>query len=391
MKVQNIKDYAVLIVVSVLFLIMIPKVCAQTTEISLPPKQAKDMRTKLVEYSKDFLGCPYEMGAVGPDTFDCSGFVYTMFRESVGIQLPRKAENIFAKSEKIEDSEIEVGDLVFFKTTDSGNISHVGIYTGENYFIHCASDGAETGVIISTLERGYWNKNYAGAGRYIPSGKAEKNVAQKLFNDSEKKSDSKDKAKSEKTKVASKTNSTSNKSNSDKNNSDKFNSFMKNVVFDATVSADWNLFDTTSFKLNFRGLDAMFHARYETANLKPGIGTYIRYDYGTDNFQLPIVASLTFGEYVRVFTGPVIPIGKANLPGDKDVEIKNSIFPGIIGVCWNSPSLKAGKFDISFSQDVHYTVFNKTDGTALTPFKSFASGLVFASGVRVTLPMRNVL
>lgn len=151
---------------------MLPKVCAQSSEkTAVTTEKAAKMRTRLIEYSKDYMGCPYKSGSTGPATFDCSGYVFSMFRESIEIQLPRKSSAIHSKAQKIEAAEREAGDLVFFKTTSSGAISHVGIYLGDNKFIHCASDGPNTGVIISRLDSGYWQKHYASSGRIIPSAK----------------------------------------------------------------------------------------------------------------------------------------------------------------------------------------------------------------------------
>ena len=135
----------------------------------------------------------------------------------------------------------------------------------------------------------------------------------------------------------------------------------------------------------------MLHARYAGKNLQPGLGTYFRYDAGTGNFQFPIVLSLTLNEFFRVFAGPVISIKKPHLPGDSDRDIKNSFFPGILGVCLSTPSFKIGKTAVSIVQDIHYTVFNDTDNSALSFTKSVPTGLVLATGVRVTLPLKSVL
>ena len=158
---------------------MLPKVCAQvSSQTIVSAEKSAEMRTKLIDYSKEFLGCPYKSGSTGPATFDCSGYVFSMYRESIGIQLPRKSSAIHNRATKIEENEREAGDLVFFKTTSSGAVSHVGIYLGNNEFIHCASDGPETGIIISKLDSGYWNKHYFSSGRIIPSAepKEEKNT-----------------------------------------------------------------------------------------------------------------------------------------------------------------------------------------------------------------------
>ena len=134
----------------------------------------------------------------------------------------------------------------------------------------------------------------------------------------------------------------------------------------------------------------MIHARYAGKTIQPGVGTYIRFDAGTGNFQLPLVVSLTFNEYVRIFAGPVFALGNASLPGDSDRKIENSFFPGILGLCFSTPSLKIGKTFLSLVQDIHYTVFNDTDGSALPLSKSIPSGLVLSTGLRVTLPLKGV-
>ncbi len=162
---KRIKEYAIFIFLCAFFVAMMSNVCAQTKKLNA--EQAAKTRAKLIEYSRDYLGCPYRSGSIGPATFDCSGFVYSMFRESVGIQLPRKASAIYSKSKKISDDEREAGDLVFFSAGSS--VNHVGIYLGGGMFIHSASDGSKTGVIESSLSERYWKNHYTGAGRYIDS------------------------------------------------------------------------------------------------------------------------------------------------------------------------------------------------------------------------------
>ena len=105
-----------------------------------------------------------------------------------------------------------------------------------------------------------------------------------------------------------------------------------------------------------------------------------------DAFQIPIAVSITPNEYFRCYAGPVVTFGTPELPGGDDEEIKASVFPGIIGVSWTTPSFTKGKVKVSLCQDISYSVFNKKDGSALSPKNSFASGLLFSTGIRVTLP-----
>lgn len=362
------------------FILFTPRVCAQTMQEEAD-NSAKTRQT-FVEYGKKYIGCPYVSGAVGPNSFDCSGFVYAVSRESIGYQLPRTVKAIYGFCKIIDESKREAGDLVFFKTTGSDQPSHVGIYIGNNQFLNCASDGPNTGVILSSLKEGYWKGKYYKTGRFLPSSL----LLKEQNTDDEAAEETKSSSVNSKSNV-SKT-SYAGRNNSKKSSS---SSFINKVILDGMFFVDWNFFTPDNFRLTFRGLAGELHAMYEGKTLKPGIGSFVRWDSGTGVIQLPLVFSLTMTDYLRIFAGPVFTIGKPYLPGNDDERIKASVFPGILGVCFNSPSFKAGKTDISFVQDIHYTVFNDTDGSALSALNSLASGLVFSSGVRVTLPLSTLL
>ncbi|MBQ9282804.1 MAG: C40 family peptidase [Treponema sp.] len=362
-----------------LFVLVVPQLCAQNN-ISMSPSEAAVARKKLVDYSKQYIGKPYMSGGIGPNAFDCSGLIFTVSRESIGVQLPRTTQAIFSFCKDVSDKEREAGDLVFFKTTSSGNVSHVGLYIGSNQFIHAASDGPNTGVIISSLKESYWKSHYFCTRRYLPSSNSEL-LADKKPADS----------------TGSSTAATSaSKSTQEKTSSLAFvrndgDSFLQSLIVDVSASFDWSFFTPDYFRLNARGFDTMVHARYAGKNLQPGLGTYIRYDSGTENFQFPLVLTLTLNEFCRVFAGPVISVGKAHLPDDSDEKIKNSFFPGILGFSFSTPSVKIGKTFVSIVQDIHYTVFNDRENGALSFGKSVTTGLVLASGIRVTLPLKSVL
>lgn len=154
-----------------LFVLACFSVCAEnkTVKVASSTNKNKENRNKVVELAKSLEGKPYKYGSYGPNSFDCSGFVFYVFRTAIAKQLPRTATAIYDFCSPIKDSNLEAGDLVFFKTTDSGKISHVGIYIGNNKFISAISDGSETGVLIRSLSDRYWKKAYYGAGRVLPS------------------------------------------------------------------------------------------------------------------------------------------------------------------------------------------------------------------------------
>ena len=126
-----------------------------------------EARLKLIETAESYLGTPYRYAGLDKRGLDCSGLVYVSFKEGLGYETPRSAENFYLWAEKINTSELQPGDLVFFITTGS-RISHVGIYTGGGRFIHSASQGPKTGVMYSNLDESYWKRTYKGAGRALP-------------------------------------------------------------------------------------------------------------------------------------------------------------------------------------------------------------------------------
>jgi cell wall-associated NlpC family hydrolase len=120
----------------------------------------------LVDNAFGFLGVPYKRGGNSIDTgFDCSGFVKAMYEQTVGLILPRKASQQAAATQKIDKSDLQPGDLVFFNTMRRA-FSHVGIYVGDGNFIHSPKPGAE--VRVENMAQSYWSRRFDGA-RRVPS------------------------------------------------------------------------------------------------------------------------------------------------------------------------------------------------------------------------------
>lgn len=117
---------------------------------------------RIVSLSKDYIGVPYVFGGTSPYGFDCSGYVQYVFANA-GISLPRTADVQYEVGTPISTTELETGDLVFFTTYTYG-ASHVGIYLGDNNFIHASSS---RGVTIDSLGSSYWSSHYIGARRIL--------------------------------------------------------------------------------------------------------------------------------------------------------------------------------------------------------------------------------
>lgn len=118
---------------------------------------------KLISDALDLVGIRYRRGGTDADTgFDCSGFVGYLFRERLGLALPRTSRDISRTGEPVEKSELEPGDLVFFNTMRRA-FSHVGIYLGDNQFVHSPRSGYA--VRVEDMTDRYWAKRYNGARR----------------------------------------------------------------------------------------------------------------------------------------------------------------------------------------------------------------------------------
>ncbi len=122
-----------------------------------------DRARELVVQALSLIGVRYKFGGNSPDSgLDCSGFVNYVFRQVEGKQLPRDAMAMSKVGDKIDSTDLQPGDLVFFNTRRRP-YSHVGIYVGEQRFIHAPSRGREVEVV--DMSDRYWRTRYNGARR----------------------------------------------------------------------------------------------------------------------------------------------------------------------------------------------------------------------------------
>lgn len=121
--------------------------------------------TSLYKAVDDWYGTRYRYGGTTKDGIDCSAFVMQVYSSAFGLDVLRTAAAQFTSACKTisDKAELVEGDLVFFKIK-SRNISHVGIYLMNKYFVHASSS---KGVMISSLDDSYWSRYYAGAGRIL--------------------------------------------------------------------------------------------------------------------------------------------------------------------------------------------------------------------------------
>ena len=118
------------------------------------------VKNLLYSQYKDWKGVDYRLGGLSKEGIDCSGFVHITFLSKLGIELPRSTEQQAQIGTPINQSELQTGDLLFFKTGWSAR--HVGVYLENGAFLHASKS---RGVMISSLDNLYWNSNYWQARR----------------------------------------------------------------------------------------------------------------------------------------------------------------------------------------------------------------------------------
>jgi hypothetical protein len=123
------------------------------------------LRSEIVRTAKSFLGVPYRWGGTSPSRgFDCSGFSMTVYQLN-GLNLPRSSKAQWEAGTPIGRNQLLEGDLVFFATTGSGEVSHVGIYLGDNNIIHASGWGKK--IRIDSLSQKYYRRHFVGGRTYL--------------------------------------------------------------------------------------------------------------------------------------------------------------------------------------------------------------------------------
>ncbi len=125
------------------------------------PWNEKTLRKRLVATARNFISYPYTWGEESPEEgFDCSGLVLAVYHLN-GFSLPRTSREQFRIGKLIQKNQLQIGDLVFFKTVARRNVSHVGIYAGNDLFIH--APGSNKTIRMDSLSNKFYKERYVGA------------------------------------------------------------------------------------------------------------------------------------------------------------------------------------------------------------------------------------
>ena len=119
----------------------------------------------VIDLAHKQLGKPYVWGAEGPNSFDCSGLIYYVYKNAAGITLPRTSSAQYSAGVAVSRSNLKAGDLIFSSTDGTGNITHVAIYVGDGQMIHAPRNGKNVEKV--SINNSYWNKAYLGARRVL--------------------------------------------------------------------------------------------------------------------------------------------------------------------------------------------------------------------------------
>jgi probable lipoprotein NlpC len=246
-----------------------------------------DARNKVIAAAKKYENAPYRYGGMTASGMDCSGFICLSFKDAIGVTLPRSASGLYSWVEKIPVERAQPGDLLFFKTDNTGNITHVALYLGDRRFIHSTSAGPHTGVIYSTLDENYWSRTFVGAGRAFPEAPSGFNSGNSAIAGA----------------GGSGVPSAANASNNSR------------LLLGASFAPTWNGFSNGGDL--FRGFTAQLRIGVDTVSFGQrmifGLEVRPEYDGALGVFRLPITFSWGLNDQIRLFIGPVISFGDAVL------------------------------------------------------------------------------
>jgi len=324
-----------------------PKASASPDEKDAAYREA---RSRLLAAAGKYERTPYRYGGVDRKGLDCSGFVFVSFLDALGISVPRNAESLYSWVEKVPIDNAQPGDLVFFRTTKTNKISHVGIFTGNGRFIHSASEGPVTGVIYSRLDERYWSRTYAGAGRAFPAaGTYDRADRENALTKSQKES-GKEKSAAGKQKD-------------------------RELLIGFAAAPTWN----TSFADGNVIRGAAGQIRFGTVVRPLGIqmilGAEIKpeWDNALGIFRLPFTLSWGLSDRLRIFAGPVLSFGDAD----------GTSWLGVAGLTLSPFTVKFAHTDLApFAEIAWQSYF--TDSPEKNTAADLASGFRFSTGLRVT-------
>jgi len=151
--------------------------CASVPAPEVRDDEAPELRAEIVMQALALVGVPYRFGGDDPaQGLDCSGLVRHVYRSAVGVQLPRRSEDIGRVGRRIARADVRAGDLLFFNTLGRPN-THVAVYVGDGRFVHAPTRRGH--VRVEALDERYWRTRFNGARRIDLPGAQETDASQR--------------------------------------------------------------------------------------------------------------------------------------------------------------------------------------------------------------------
>jgi probable lipoprotein NlpC len=324
-----------------------PKTSASSGEKDAAYREA---RTRLIAAAEKYENTPYRYGGMDQKGLDCSGLVSISFLDALGISVPRNAESLYSWVEKIPIEEAQPGDLVFFRTTGTRRISHVGILTGEGRFIHSASEGPVTGVIYSELDETYWSRAYAGTGRALPAAETGGSVLGRASPSTEKHKD-------------------------------------RGILIGFAAAPTWNTYFADGNVLRGAAGHIRFGAVVRPLGIQMILGAEIRpeWDNALGVFRLPLTFSWGLSDRLRFFAGPALSFGNAALDvsGESRRYSGGTNWFGAVGFTFAPYVVKFARTDLApYGEIAWQSYFNNSSNKNIGA--DFAAGFRFSTGLRLT-------
>ena len=331
-----------------------------------------DARRKVLNTAVKYVDTPYVHGGISGSGVDCSGFVYLSFKEALGVSLPRTTTGLHSWVEKIPSDKAQPGDILFFKTDNTGNISHVAIYLGNGRFIHAASAGSKTGVKYSNLSEAYYSRAFAGAGRAFPEADVDNFILAGIVPEE----------------TGSWGGANSGLPQGTPPPSDASNG---RLLIGAALAPTWNGFLKGGDFV--RGFSSFVHLGAETHSLgrRMVFGVELRpeYDGALGVFRLPVTLSWGPNEKIRIFAGPVFSFGdpSINVDGEERHYSGGTSWLGSIGIMAAPFAFTTDAGDFAPYLEAAWQHYY-SDSSGKNANADFSAGFRFSTGIRWLIQVR---
>jgi probable lipoprotein NlpC len=293
---------------------------------------------------------------------DCSGLVYLSFHDALGIRVPRSTVALYGWAEKLPDSRLLPGDLVFFKTTgdEKAPVSHVGIYVGDGRFIHAASEGPKTGVMYSALGEAYWRRTYVGAGRVLPEGDVPAPGAEKILSGEGPAPSPGDRS------------------------GDRSGRWFLGLA----LAPSWGGIREEVPPLRGGALLGRLAYHFGGSDHPLSLGVELRPEWDGDLgvFRFPLTLSIGAGDVLRVFAGPVLSLGRPVLstPTGERYYTGGTSWFGTVGLTLTPLSFRAGQGILSVYGEFAWQSYTAGSGQGENWIADMSAGLRISTGLCYT-------